>query len=143
RLEFAKENGADHTINPSEVDVETKINEITHDEGANVVIDAVGLPQTFELSVNVASVAGNIVLLGFNATPSSIAQMEITKKELTITGSRLQTNQFGKVVELINDRKLTHNGLVTHKFPVSQIKEAFEFIEKNPQLVRKAIIEFE
>ena len=143
RLAFAKENGADYTINPSEVDIEAKINEITNDEGANIVIDAVGLPQTFELSVNVASVAGNIVLLGFNATPSSIAQMEITKKELTITGSRLQTNQFGKVVELINDKKLTHNGLVTHKFPLSQIKEAFAFVEQNPQLVRKAIIEFE
>ena len=64
--------------------------------------------------------------------------MLITKKELTITGSRLQTNQFGKVVELINEKKLTHNGLVTHKFPLMKIKEAFEFIEQNPQLVRKA-----
>ncbi|CAM4018852.1 zinc-binding alcohol dehydrogenase family protein [Lederbergia lenta] len=143
RLTFAKENGADYTINPSEVDVESKINEITNDEGANVVIDAVGLPQTFELSVNVASVAGNVVLLGFNATPSSIAQMPITKKELTITGSRLQTNQFGKVVELINEKKLTHNGLVTHTFPLDKVKEAFAFIEENPQLVRKAVIEFD
>lgn len=142
RLEFAQENGADYTINPSEVDVEDKVNEITDDEGANVVIDAVGLPQTFELSVSVASAAGNVVLLGFNATPSAIAQMLITKKELTITGSRLQTNQFGKVVELINDEKLTHNGLITHRFPLSQIKEAFEFVEQNPQLVRKAVIEF-
>lgn len=143
RLEFAKENGADYVINPSEVDVETEINKITNDEGANIVIDAVGLPQTFELSVNVASAAGNVVLLGFNATPSSIAQMLITKKELTITGSRLQTNQFGKVIELINEKKLTHNGLITHKFPLSEIKEAFEFVGKNPQLVRKAVIEFE
>lgn len=143
RLAFATENGADYTINPSEVDVESKINEITNDEGANVVIDAVGLPQTFELSVKVASAAGNVVLLGFNETPSAIAQMLITKKELTITGSRLQTNQFGKVVELINERKLTHNGLITHKFPLSEVKEAFKFVEQNPQLVRKAVIEFE
>lgn len=142
RLAFAKENGADYVINPSEVDVEAKIYEITNQEGANVVIDAVGLPQTFELSVKVASPAGNVVLLGFNATPSAIAQMEITKKELTITGSRLQTNQFDKVVSLINEKKLTHNGLVTHKFPLSEVKEAFKFIEENPQLVRKAVIEF-
>lgn len=142
RLEFAKENGADYIINPSEVDVVDKINEITNNEGANVVIDAVGLPQTFELSVNVASPAGNVVLLGFNATPSAIAQMEITKKELTINGSRLQTNQFNKVVNLINDKKLTHNGLVTHKFSVNEVKKAFKFVEENPQLVRKAVIEF-
>lgn len=143
RLAFAKKNGADYTINPSEVDVQTKINEITNDEGANVVIDAVGLPQTFELSIEVASAAGNVVLLGFNATPSSIAQMLITKKELTITGSRLQTHQFGKVVELMNDGKLQHNGLITHEFPLSDVKEAFKFVEENPGLVRKAVITFD
>ncbi|KAB7706316.1 alcohol dehydrogenase catalytic domain-containing protein [Bacillus aerolatus] len=143
RLEFAKENGADYTINPNEVDLESKIYEITNDEGANIVIDAVGTPQTFELSVNVASAAGNVVTLGFNAKPSSIAQLPVTKKELTITGSRLQTNQFGKVVQLLNEKKLTHNGLITHKFPLSEVKEAFEFVEKNPQLVRKAVIVFD
>lgn len=143
RLEFAKENGADYTINPKVVDTIEKINEITNGEGANVVIDAVGMPQTFELSVEVASPAGYVVTLGFNATPSNIALMPITKKELTIVGSRLQTNQFGKVVGLINSKKLTHNGLVTHTFPVDQVKEAFEFIENNPDKVRKAVIVFD
>lgn len=143
RLVFAKENGADYTINPSEVDVVEKINEITNGEGANVVIDAVGMPQTFELSVEVASQAGNVVTLGFNATPSAIALMPITKKELTITGSRLQTNQFGTVVELINTKQLTHDGLVTHRFHIDDAKEAFDYIEKNPDKVRKAVIEFE
>jgi len=143
RLDFAKENGADYTFNPSEVDAVTKINEITNDEGANVVIDAVGTPQTFELAVEAASPAGNVVTLGFNQTPSSIAMMHITKKELTITGSRLQTNQFGKVVDLINTKKLTHNGLVTHRFHINNVKEAFKFIEENPDKVRKAVIEFD
>ncbi|MEH7384606.1 zinc-binding alcohol dehydrogenase family protein [Bacillus sp. JJ1521] len=143
RLEFAKENGADFTINPTEVDVIDQINKITNSEGANVVIDAVGIPQSFELSVEVASPAGYVVTLGFNATPSSVALMPITKKELTIVGSRLQTNQFGKVIELINQKKLTHSGLVTHKFHVAQVKEAFEFIKGNPDKVRKAVITFD
>lgn len=143
RLEFAKENGADYMINPSKVDTVDKINEITNDEGANVVIDAVGMPDTFELSVEVASPAGNVVTLGFNKTPSSIALMPITKKELTITGSRLQTNQFKKVIDLINTKKLTHDGLVTHRFSIDDAKEAFEFIENNPDKVRKAVITFD
>ncbi|WP_085994078.1 zinc-binding alcohol dehydrogenase family protein [Oceanobacillus senegalensis] len=142
RLEFAKENGADYTINPTEEDFKERIHDITAGEGANVVIDAVGMPSTFELSVEVASQAGNVVTLGFNATPSSIALMPITKKELTITGSRLQTNQFGKVVELINTKQLTHNGLVTHRYHIDQAKEAFQFIEENPDKVRKLVIEF-
>lgn len=142
RLAFAKENGADYTINPSVEDLGQKISEITDGEGANVVIDAVGIPQTFEQSVELASNAGFIVTLGFHENPSAIPLMTITKKELTIVGSRLQTNQFGKVVELINKKQLSQNGLVTHKFPISKVQEAFDFIEQNPQHVRKAIIEF-
>lgn len=143
RLAFAKENGADYTINPSEVDTIEKINKITKNEGANIVIDAVGTPKTFELSVEVASPAGNVVTLGFDSTPSAIALMPITKKELTITGSRLQTDQFSKVIDLINQKKLTHDGLVTHRFHIDDVKEAFTFIEKNPDKVRKAVIEFD
>ncbi|MBY7144387.1 zinc-binding alcohol dehydrogenase family protein [Virgibacillus sp. NKC19-3] len=143
RLEFAKVNGADDVINPSEEDSIAKMNDITNDEGANVVIDAVGTPQTFELSVEVASAAGYVVTLGFSATPSSISLKAITKKELTIVGSRLQTNQFAVVVDLMNKKKLTHHGLVTHKFHVDQVREAFEFVHKNPDKVRKAVIIFD
>lgn len=143
RLAFAKENGADDILNPEEIDVENKINEWTNGEGANVVIDAVGLPQTFEVSIKVASTAGHVVVLGFDRKPGSISQVPITKKELTITGSRLQTHQFGKVIQLINEKTLTHNGLITHEFSVDDAKEAFEFVGNHPQQVRKAVIAFD
>lgn len=143
RLAFAKENGADEVINAREVSVEEKVMELTDGEGPNVVIDAVCLPMTFELGVNVVSPAGTVVVLGFDERPSQISQLPITKKEVTIVGSRLQTNQFGKVVSLLNDRKLKGNGFITHQFPLDQVKEAFSFVEKNPGEVRKAVIVFE
>jgi 2-desacetyl-2-hydroxyethyl bacteriochlorophyllide A dehydrogenase len=143
RLAFAKENGADEVINAREVSVEEKVMELTDGEGPNVVIDAVCLPMTFELGVNVVSPAGTVVVLGFDERPSQIPQLPITKKEVTIVGSRLQTNQFGKVVSLLNDRKLKGNGFITHQFPLEQVKEAFSFVEKNPGEVRKAVIVFE
>lgn len=143
RLAFAEENGADHIIHLQNEKLEDRVMDITNGEGANVVIDAVGLPQTFEAGVEIASPAGFVVLLGFNATPSAIAQMHITKKELTIVGSRLQTNQFEQVVPLINEGKLTHNGLITHEFSIDDVQEAFQFVEQNPEKVRKAVIAFE
>ncbi|MBT2643609.1 zinc-binding alcohol dehydrogenase family protein [Bacillus sp. ISL-41] len=143
RLTFAKENGADEVINAREVSVEEKVMELTDGEGPNVVIDAVCLPMTFELGVNVVSPAGTVVVLGFDERPSQIPQLPITKKEVTIVGSRLQTNQFGKVVSLLNERELKGNGFITHQFPLEQVKEAFTFVEKNPGEVRKAVIVFE
>ncbi|WP_342537502.1 zinc-binding alcohol dehydrogenase family protein [Sporosarcina sp. FSL K6-3508] len=143
RLQFAKENGADYILNAGNVSIEDEVMRITEDEGVNVVIDAVCLPSTFELGIQVASPAGTVVVLGFDERPSSVSQLPITKKELTVVGSRLQTNQFEKIITLLNEGKLTHNGLITHKFNLADVQEAFDFIEKNPDQVRKACIIFD
>ncbi|WP_313894057.1 zinc-binding alcohol dehydrogenase family protein [Psychrobacillus sp.] len=143
RLEFAKENGADFVIDAGNENVIERVQQITNGEGANVVIDAVCLPFTFELGVEVASVAGTVVVLGFDEKPSAIKQLPITKKELTIVGSRLQTKQFEKVVALLNEGKLRHDGLITHRFSINDVHEAFSFVENNPDKVRKAVIIFE
>lgn len=143
RLAFAKENGADEIIHAAEESVEERVMELTNGEGPNVVIDAVCLPSTFELGVNLVSPAGTVVVLGFDERPSSIPQLPITKKEVTIVGSRLQTNQFEKVVSLLNVEKLQSNGFITHHFPISEVQEAFRYVEKNPDQVRKAVIVFD
>lgn len=143
RLAFAKECGADEIINVGTESVKERILELTSKEGANVVIDAVGLPATAELSIDVVSPAGSVVILGFDERPSAIPQLPITKKEINIVGSRLQTNQFGKVISFLNSGELKSDGLITHKFSVDEIQEAFAFVENNPDKVRKALIVFE
>lgn len=143
RLVFAKESGADVVINAGNESVKDRIFELTNGEGANSVIDAVGLPQTVELSIDLVSPAGSVVVLGFDERPSAISQLPITKKEITIVGSRLQTNQFGKVISLLNTGELKSDGMITHKFPLGDVQEAFKFVENNPDKVRKALIVFE
>lgn len=142
RLAFAKENGADVTVLAGSENVRQHVEEWTNGEGANVVIDAVCLPMTFELSFDVVSTAGRIVVLGFDERTAAISQLPITKKEVSVKGSRLQTNQFPKVVSLLNEGKLRHEGLVTHTFSLDDVQEAFNFVESHPEQVRKAIIVF-
>ncbi|RLJ86242.1 zinc-binding alcohol dehydrogenase family protein [Planococcus citreus] len=143
RLKFAQENGADKVINAGVESVKEKVLEFTNDTGVNVVIDAVCIPSTVELAIDVVSPAGSVVVLGFTEQPSAIPQLPITKKEVTIVGSRLQTNQFGPVVKYLNSGELTSGGLITHKFKLDDVKEAFSFVENNPDKVRKALIVFE
>ncbi|RDZ12330.1 alcohol dehydrogenase [Priestia megaterium] len=143
RLGFANENGADVTVHAGREDVRHQVKEWTNGKGANVVIDAVCLPDTFQLSFEVVSAAGRIVVLGFDERPSAIPQLPVTKKEITVTGSRLQTNQFPKIVQLLNEKKLCHNGLITHQFTLDEVQEAFNFVEAHPEQVRKAIIVFD
>ncbi|MBD1381445.1 zinc-binding alcohol dehydrogenase family protein [Metabacillus arenae] len=142
RLAFAQKWGADEIVNVSGKNIIEEVKRWTEGEGVNVVIDAVCIPQTFEVSIEAASAAGTIVLLGFDTRPSSIPQLPITKKELTIVGSRLQTNQFPKVIEWMNNKKLLTDGLITHTFAIDEMKEAIRFIENYPEEVRKAVICF-
>ncbi|SDQ21012.1 zinc-binding alcohol dehydrogenase family protein [Virgibacillus salinus] len=140
RLDFARKWGADLIINPRDQDVSEALSNWTSEMGANVVIDAVGTPKTAEQAIDVTSVAARVVLLGFHVDVSRIAQVNITKKELTICGSRLQTHRFPKVVELFNSKDFDVKDLISHEFALDDVQEAFKLMEEMPSGVRKVII---
>jgi len=140
KLSYAKELGADEVVNVKEQNLLEAVNLWTDGEGVNVSIDAVCIPLTFQQSIDAVSVAGRVVVLSFGEEAIELAPLPITKKELTIKGSRLQTFQFNNVVKLVDDGKLQQQGLITHIFSLHEAKEAFEFIEKNPTEVRKVIL---
>ncbi|WP_080875740.1 zinc-binding alcohol dehydrogenase family protein [Oceanobacillus timonensis] len=141
RLEFAKQQGADHVISAKNQNALEEIDFWTEGEGANVVIDSVCLKSTFELGIEAASIGGRVVTLSFDSLPAAIPQAPITRKELDIVGSRLQTHQFGDVVRMINNGQLRSDGLVSHTFSFQDSAEAFQFVESSPSAVRKAVIE--
>ncbi|MCD8909417.1 zinc-binding alcohol dehydrogenase family protein [Staphylococcus gallinarum] len=142
RLDYAKQQGADITINIKNSDLISEINKITNDEGVNVSIDAVCTPKTFELGTQVTSPAGRVVVLGFAEQPAQISQLPITKNELTILGSRLQTHQFKGVIKHLENGAFDNFDLVTQQFELNDVIDAFKFIDENPTEVRKAIIKF-
>ncbi|MDR2860233.1 MAG: zinc-binding alcohol dehydrogenase family protein [Elusimicrobiota bacterium] len=142
KLEFAKKNGADIVVNTSKVKLDDAVAEWTKGEGANKVIDAVCIPKTFEDSIRIASVAATLVVLSFGDAPAQIACLPITRKQLTIAGSRLQTYQFANVIRLMESGALRGNGLVTHKYKFGEIQKALDFIDANPEKVKKALLEF-
>ncbi|MFD1428323.1 L-gulonate 5-dehydrogenase [Kroppenstedtia sanguinis] len=140
KLAYAKKLGADVTVNVKHTPLMDAVNEWTNFEGVNVSIDAVCISQTFKQSIDAVSVAGRVVVLSFAEEPVGIVPLPITQKELSIKGSRLQTFQFKKIVELVNQGELQEQGLITHSFPLSEAKEAFAFIEQHPEEVRKVIL---
>lgn len=142
RLAEAENLGADYIINAENEDILLKISKITNGMGANVSIDAACTPQTFETSIKATSSAGRVVVMGFNEIPSKIPQFSITKGELTICGSRLQTRKFPEVIELFNDRKLNPTALISHRMHYTQIREAIKLIEDKNQQVSKIILKF-
>jgi L-gulonate 5-dehydrogenase len=140
KLEYAKNRGADFVINAKESDVPAKVREITGGMGANVTIDAVCSKKSFEDAVEITSAAGRIVELSFNETPSEIAPVNIVKKELTICGSRLQTNRFPVVIDYLKQGALPLAGFVTAQYDFNDMASAFAYIDAHGDSVRKIIV---
>lgn len=143
KLDFAKENGADEIVNTKVEDLKERISEWTNGEMANVVIDAVGLPQTFEQCFELVSVAGAIVPLGMSEKYSHIAQKPIMQKELTIYGSRMQSYQFEPVIKAIENGLLIDGGVVNQKFDIKDVQKAFDLMNNHPEQARKIVLTFD
>jgi L-gulonate 5-dehydrogenase len=142
KLDFARQQGADITVNAAKTNLEEAVREWTGGEGANKVIDAAATIPTLELSFKLVSVGGVIVVLSFSGDPAQIAPLTIVKKQLTIAGSRLHSRQFSSVIRLMESGALRGDGLVTHTFAFADIQKAFDYIDAHPAEVRKALLEF-
>lgn len=142
RLNLVKEFGADYTINPEKEDLAEKLAEITNGMGPNVVLEATGVPALVSQAVELVSVAGRVVPLGFGAEPVPINLAMLTKKEVGLFGSRLQTYQFAPVIERLSKDLSKVDKLIAKIYPAEDVKQAIEDFTAPASKVSKAILEF-
>lgn len=141
KLEKALDLGADRVVNSKTGSVEDVLQEFSPG-GANVVIDAVGITPLFEKSIEYAAPRGRIACIGFDAKPAQISPAVITKKELSIIGSRMNLYQFPKVMEWLNERKIDPSKMISEIYPLEEIQKAFENTLANGQERIKVLITF-
>lgn len=143
RLELAKKFGADITINAAKENVDDVIMSESNGNGVPVIIDAVCIPQTFEQAVRLACSAGRIINLGFSENPSQIPEVEITKKELDVRGSRLQAKKFPEVIEWFKNKEVDPRSLISNVYDFKDALKAFEQVENNPAETYKVVLKFD
>lgn len=143
RLDKAVSMGADEVVLVSEENLEEQIAKFTNGEGIPVIIDTVCTPASFEQSVKLVCPAGRVVVIGLKAQPSQIVMAEITKKEITIVGSRLNCNCFDSVIEGFENGSLQPEQLKTAQFNCGDIQKAFDLIQEHPQDVLKVVVTFD
>ena len=141
RLETARSLGATRTLNGKDVDVEATMRELTEGQGVPLIVDAACIPALMPQMVRLASPAGRIGLLGFNATPTDLVQLEMIKKELTLVGSRLNNRKFPRVIELIASGKLQVQEMISHRVGFDDMPEAIALIENHPEQTRKVLVQ--
>jgi L-gulonate 5-dehydrogenase len=143
RLEIARQMGADLTINSSRTEPAEAIRDWTGGIMANVVIEAVGTPKTIESTVKMVSDGGRVVIAGVTEQFASIRGVDVTKKELTIYGSRNSLGLFGDAIQFVGSNPDLFNAMITREYPFAQTVEAFEVALTQPETVCKVLISFE
>lgn len=88
KLEIARLAGATHIINSTTSDVLGRLREITSGDGPDVVIEAIGLRETFQMAVEVVAFTGRVVYVGYAKEPVAYDTKLFVQKELDILGSR-------------------------------------------------------
>lgn len=123
KLDIAKDFGADHVINSKKENLEEKIAEI-YPGGADVIIDCVGAAPLFTQAQGLTAPCARIVEIGFDNHPSDIPPAVVTKKELTIIGSRMNCHRFNTVVDWLEKDVITDK-MISQRYPLEKIGEAF------------------
>ena len=141
KLEVAKKCGADKIVNSGKEDLKEAVFNY-YPIGADVVLDAVGTSALFTLSIDLAAPTARVGVIGFDANPAEIAPVFITRKELTIIGSRMNCNRLPELTEWFGKGKLNTDILISRTYPVEEIQKAFDETIANIKNIVKTIITF-
>lgn len=106
KLETAGKAGAKHLINTARENLHARLQEISFGNGPDVVIEAVGLPQTFQAAVEEVAYTGRVVHIGYAKEPVAYQTRLFVQKELDILGSRnALDSDFLSVIEMLKAKQ--------------------------------------
>ena len=126
RLDAAKRLGADIVVNPSTADPVAVLAELTAGLGADVAIEAVGVPATFEQCTGLVRPGGTVANIGVHGKPVTLHLEDLWIKNVTITTGLVDTYSTPTLLRLLASRQLDLGQLVTHRFTMSDFMRAYE-----------------
>lgn len=122
--------GATVTMNRHLVDPRAEVYRLTNGEGAHVVIDAIGLPETYDLATSMTRSVGHLANLGEHSA-FTLPQFESRSSgDLTITSSAVDTFSTPTLVRLVASGQLRAGEFVTHRFAFSDFEQAYDTVER-------------
>jgi len=125
---IAQQLGADIILNPSEVNLQSAVGDLTS-VGADVVIECVGKPETLQLALELARRGGTVEFFGVCPIGETIPlePNKIYFKELTIVGSYVNPHTFDRSIVLLRSGRVRIDNFLIHKFPLEEVHEALRY----------------
>jgi alcohol dehydrogenase len=126
RLEAAKAFGADVTVNNGREDPLEIVRSMTDGLGADVTIEAVGVPATFELAVELARPGGWIANIGVHGQPATLHLEDQWTRDITITTGLVDAYSTPTLLRLLASHHIDAGRFVTHRFALAEFGKAYD-----------------
>jgi alcohol dehydrogenase len=117
--------GADVTINSASDDAVEMVKGLTDGLGADVAIEAVGVPETFELCTELIRPGGRVANIGVHGHPATLHLETLWIKNVTITTGLVDTHSTPKLLKLVSEGRLDPQPFGTHHFKIDEILESY------------------
>jgi alcohol dehydrogenase len=126
RLEKALEFGADVAIDNGSEDAVERVMHLTAGLGADVAIEAVGVPETFELCADLVRPGGRVANVGVHGRPATLHLERLWIRDVTIMTGLVDTFSTPRLLELIANGRLDATTFATHRFPLGETMAAYD-----------------
>ena len=130
RLEAAKLFGADLMVNNGREDPVAYVRDLTDGLGADVAIEAVGVPASFELCTELVRPGGHVANIGVHGKPATLHLESLWTRDVTITTGLVDTFSTPTLLRLVASRQIDAGRFATHHFGLQDFMEAYDVYER-------------
>jgi alcohol dehydrogenase len=126
RLDAAKRFGADIVINSGRQDALKIVQDLTGGLGADVAIEAVGIPATFELAADLVRPGGRVANVGVHGKPATLHLEKLWTRDVTITTGLVDTFSTPTLIRLLAGGQLQTSTFITQRFALDDMIAAYD-----------------
>ncbi len=113
-------------VNSGREDAAAVVRDLTGGLGADVTVEAVGYPETFEQAVALVRPCGHVANIGVHGRPVELALNELWIRNIDISMGLVNTNTAGMLLKLVAQHRLPVDKFITHEFSFDQMLEAYD-----------------
>ena len=129
RLEVARAFGATALINSTDGEAVQRVMDLTEGHGVDVAIEAVGVPATFDICQAILAPGGRLANVGVHGVAVTLHLEKLWDRNITITTRLVDTTTTPMLLKGVGSGRLQPRKLVTHRFALDDIMQAYETFE--------------
>lgn len=144
KLAIAQQAGATHVIHAQQQNVQEELRALTGGRGPDLIIEAIGTPDTFRQAVEEVSFTGRVVYIGYAKEPVCYETKLFVQKELDILGTRnAQPEDFRNVIQMLEAGRFPVDAAVSTVVPLDEAPGVFTQWSDQPSRFTKIMIDLD